>query len=195
MKTIYFKTFALILFIVLPIYVCAQADSIAKPLEFATILNFDNKSQDRLFMLSKAWFAEAFKSTSTTNNKIEDPEECIYINQVCQDYMYHKKHFAYAMPMRCTGQLFYAVKIQVKENRIRFSLTNIVHESRIWITPDGETRYNLGQLTTAIYGDPNWPTYKKNCWIDAKNQIEEEFNRLQKSLNCYINDNYQNKDW
>lgn len=195
MKTIEFKALALMLFMVLPLHIYAQADSSINPLEFATILNFDNKSQDRLFMLSKTWFAETFKEGSAANNKIENFEEGIYINQVSQEYMYHKKHFAYAMPMRCTGKIFYAVKIQVRDNRIRFSLTNIVHESRLWQTPDGEARYNLGQLTTSIQGDPNWPKYKKNCWVDAKNQIAEEFIRLQKSLSRYIDDNYQNKEW
>jgi len=178
-----------------PIYLRAQ-DTIG-PLEFFAIISADGKSQSQLFTLSKAWFVETFAQGATVNNNSEDLTGGVFIGRVTKEYMFHKRHSAFTMTGRCTGNVFYTLKIQVKDGRIKLSSSNFTHEGIIYSLPGGSLiRYSLGQITNSEFGDSEWPRYKKECWTDVKSQIEEEFNRLKISLESYIQkSNEQDETW
>ena len=137
--------------------ICLRAQDTIKPLEFSAIISAEGKSQSQLFTLAKIWFSETFQAGTAEPYKVEEPELGILIYNVSQAYMFHKQRNAYTMTMRCKGRIYYSLKLEAKDNRLKLSATSFTHEGQIYIDFNGEVRFSLGRLTTSDYGDPDGP--------------------------------------
>jgi len=167
--------------------ICLRAQDTIKPLEFSAVISADGKSQSQLFLLAKSWFIETFLLGTEIKNRVEDPTTGVFIDNITQQYLFHKKQNDFAMTMRCDGTIYYTLKIQAKDNRLKLSASSFTHVGRQYASFNGGVRFSLGKFTTADSGDSEWPKYMKECWADAKLQVTEEFERLKVSLETYLN--------
>lgn len=165
-----------------------------KALINSVVLEFPGYTKEQLFNQAQAWVNETFRAGTTSNNRMIDPEAGYIIDKLTQGYFFNKVQANNSMMSRCNGNLHSVMRIDVKEGKLRFSLSDYLHQSIDWNMFGKIMHYDLGLITTDEVKDTNWPKWKQKCWVDAKNQIVESFSYLKQSLEKFISQKKQLDD-
>lgn len=144
--------------------------SFAQPTErlnFEKVIQADSVDKQSIFIALKEWFGMNFVSAKSVI-EVEDKEAGLIIGNSITPYS--KGGLSYSA---YDGNLKYTLKIQIKDNRFKVSVTNFLHEGT------KNPNYGLGIITTSeIYTDKGMnKKFHNNVWDDLKARAEKIANK------------------
>lgn len=146
---------------------------------FSEVVNKDGFNQALLLSTLKEWVAKTFVSYKDVL-KLEDKESGVIIINPLFDV------YSYAIGKTKVGVVKYDMKIQVKDNRFKYEIYNILHVEQKLKTP-------------GILIKPK-PTEKEDLilfysWESIQKQALVNFNKITADLKIFIANSKANEDW
>lgn len=136
-------------------------------LSFEKVIQVDSASKETIYNGMKEWFGMNFVSAKNVL-QIDDKDAGLIIANALTSYSYGKlRYVAY------DGSINYTIKIQIKDSRFKFEITNINHKSHSGTHAD---YWSLGMLTDS----EEYPgkcsgmekSYFNKVWINLKIKSE-----------------------
>lgn len=169
------KKIILILFLSL-LYNLSSAQ---EPLTYTKIIPVNGKSAVDLYSYSKKWFITSFVNPKQVI-QIDDPTLNLISGNGSMEYS--KGGLLY---LSYDGWIKYTIAVQVKDNKIRVQLTNIIHENK----PSYASASCLGLIkdVDVQFTSGSGKKYHNNVVDDIKNKSSILFNSISKSIEDFIN--------
>lgn len=148
-------------------------------LTYSKIIQIPGKTANELYIYSKKWFSTSFFNPKNVI-QIDDTSLNMIIGNGTMDYS--KGGLIY---LSYDGWFKYTIIIQVKDEKIRVQLTNIIHENK----PGYASSSCLGliQNIEIQFTSGSGKKYHNNVVDDIKNKSLVYFNSLSKSIEEFIN--------
>lgn len=136
-------------------------------LTFSKVIPVENVDSKSIFVALKEWFGMNFVSAKSVI-EVEDKEAGLIIGN--SQVPYSKGGLSYSA---YSANLKYTLKIQIKDNRFKITVSNFLHEGT------QNPNYELGILTTAetFTNKGMNKKFHNNVWADLKIKAEEIANK------------------
>jgi hypothetical protein len=170
---------------IIPIKKEVKVTQEVKPLSFDTVIVVNETDPDVIYSKVRIWVADNFKSAKEVI-QLEDKKTHVIVGN--GTIRYDGLGFGY----QCfEGWISFSFKVQVKEGRFKFEMTDFVHDNSAGKSEDCE----LGKITTAD-GYSNWglnKPFQNKTWDDVKLKSKVLF--LQCSSELYKAISNESDNW
>lgn len=156
-----------------------------KPLEYNSIIEVKGITKNDIYVQVNDWLATTFNSANDVI-QMADKDAGKFIVKGVVDYSYGKALY------NCTdGVLSFTLKVSTKDNKFRFSLSQISHKS------DHNSKCEFGIITDAelfkIKGiGKKW---KNKIWLDIKSKVVDLHKIFLSSITDKVKNNDKDEDW
>jgi hypothetical protein len=132
-------------------------DSITKEVVFTEVVNIPNSSAQDIYSRAKLFVAEYYKSAKSVTQLNDDNQKVVFIRPIIQNYI---KSLLVSGEWGFTS---YSLKIECKDNKCRYTITDLYHHKDLSTRKDGG---NLNQVKATYYPDKWWNQFREQDYTE-----------------------------
>lgn len=157
-----------LVFLFLPIFIVAQANALDNVPILKEIVTVDNTSKDELYNRGKIWFARSFKSSMDVV-QLDDKENGKIIGKGIISF----ENPGLKIGKNASGYFEFMITIDIKQNKFRYTIENIRHESYKDNNSGGLFTNEKPECGTFIMPKSNWKRIKEIGYSEIEKIIQD----------------------